>query len=135
MITLFCLTAFTMLVTEAAGKESGKEFCLCFFAGKCWCTVVQRADGKWLAVGIALRGNPARVASESEADLAMLADAAHRDESLKVVEIVGRTDRADVVRKKLMNFGLQPNRIKRGSDIDLNKVDLAGDVAVLVPTP
>jgi hypothetical protein len=125
MITLFCITAFTMLVTEAAGKESGKELCLCPFAGKCLCDTVI----------ILLRGNPARVTSESEADLATLAAAARRDESLKVVEIVARTNRAaDVVRKKLINSGVQPDRIKRRSDIDLNKVDLGGDVAVLVPT-
>jgi hypothetical protein len=129
MIILFCITAFTMQVTEAAGKESGKEFCACPFVSKCFCTYAL----------ISLRGNPARVTSESEADLATLAAAARRDESLEVVEIAGRTDRADVVREELIKLGLQPDRIRLRSDIDLKKVNLGpkprnrDDVAVIVP--
>lgn len=129
MITLFCITAFTMLVAEA-----GTELCLCRqVGGKCLpCTFAL----------VSLRGNPMRVTLQSEAELATLVAAAGSDESREVVEIVGQPARAEVVREKLMRLGLQSDRIKLRSDIDLKQVKLQseprnrGDVAaVIVPNP
>jgi hypothetical protein len=83
-----------------------------------------------------------RVTLQSEAELATLVAAAGSDESREVVEIVGQPARAEVVREKLMRLGLQSDRIKLRSDIDLKQVKLQseprnrGDVAaVIVPNP
>jgi len=102
MITLFCITAFTMLVTEASAA-----FCPspCKLSGaKCVCT----------SALISFQGGP-RMTSESEAELATLAAAVRGDESLKV-EIVGDTKSAEMVRGKLIKFGLQPDLIKLRSE-------------------
>jgi hypothetical protein len=98
MITLLCITAITMLVTEANAVTCPAGFIE--IGGSCL--------QLW---SFQLTKGGSQVPGEVEAELATMINAVPSRQPGKV-EIVGNTDLAKMVKKKLIQFGLQPDLIE-----------------------